>query len=215
MQFYTVPNTPLVSQSPSSSSAFDRDPFDSLGTISCESHESTAPLQPQWTQSSPASRAHRATAFDPEPTSTSLPALGPARQQHGDSANPEDEHTDSDLENELNDFGYGARAPRRRKEKKESLLGEPCAAVGHLGTPRLTRYLIRICKTSSTRSLRPGSAVLRAPSNPSSPPPRSNPSPPSRASCANDCAPPPPHLSSRSHTSDRVDPDPSRIRQPD
>ncbi|GAA5888757.1 hypothetical protein JCM6882_002839 [Rhodosporidiobolus microsporus] len=33
----------------------------------------------------------------------------------------EEEETDDELEDELNDFGYGAR-PRRRKEKKESLL---------------------------------------------------------------------------------------------
>ncbi|GAA5855077.1 hypothetical protein JCM8547_002371 [Rhodosporidiobolus lusitaniae] len=59
-------------------------------------------------------------------TASSLPQAPPRPKLVGRAARKqteeeEEEPTDDELEDELNDFGYGAR-PRKRKEKKESLL---------------------------------------------------------------------------------------------
>ncbi|BGP12352.1 hypothetical protein JCM10213_006516 [Rhodosporidiobolus nylandii] len=59
--------------------------------------------------------------IDPAPSLPPLPKLKGRDAVRRKEESEEEEETDDELEDELADFGYGAR-PRRRKEKKESLL---------------------------------------------------------------------------------------------
>jgi len=65
------------------------------------------------------------------------------------------DETDDDLEDELNDFGFGA--PKRRKEKKESLLGAWLLARFRSAGPALTLHpLLRFLRADILNSDPPG-----------------------------------------------------------